>query len=121
MGWGMSRAYAVDLRERSLRALASGMPAAEVARLFDVSASSLYRWRQRQARGDGLDPGRSSGRPRAIPAAQEPVLAAQVAAQPDATLAEHCVRWHATQGGSVSVAAMQRALDRLGLTRKKRP
>jgi len=33
----MPRAYSVDLRQRSLRALASGLPATEVARRFDVS------------------------------------------------------------------------------------
>lgn len=41
--WAMPRAYSVDLRERSLRALAPGMPAAEVPHIFDVSEASLYR------------------------------------------------------------------------------
>ena len=117
----MPRAYSVDLRERSLRALASGMPAAEVARLFDVSGSSLYRWRRRQGAGIGLTPGRSSGRPRAIAPEAEAALRAQVVATPDATLAEHCARWQTTHGDGISVAAMQRALVRLGLTRQKRP
>ena len=67
----MSRAYSVDLRERSLRALTSGMRAVEVARLFDVSLSRLSRWRERQRRTGDLTPGRSPGRPRLIPAAQE--------------------------------------------------
>ncbi len=117
----MPRAYSVDLRERSLRALTSGMPVAEVARLFDVSLSSLYRWRRRQDDGLTLTPGRTSGRPRAIGPRAEPALRAQVAAQPDATLAEHCVQWQVAQGDAVSVAAMHRALRRIGLTRKKRP
>lgn len=117
----MPRAYSVDLREWSLRALTSGMPMAEVARLFDVSLSSLYRWRRRQAAGAGLTPGRSSGRPRAIGPRAETALRAQVAAAPDATLAEHCAQWQADQGAAVSVAAMHRAFVRLGLTRKKRP
>ena len=115
----MPRAYSVDLRERSLRALASGMPAAEVVHLFDVSASSLSRWqRQQRTRGD-LTPGQSTGRPRAIPAAQDTALRAQVAAQPDATLAEHCVQWATTHGVHVSLATMGRALNRCGLPLKK--
>lgn len=117
----MPRAYSVDLRERSLRALTSGMPAAEVARLFDVSVSSLARWRRRLDAGGTLAPGRSPGRPRAIPAAAEAAVRAQVAAMPDATLAEHCAQWQATHDQPVSVAAMHRTLGRLGLTRKKRP
>ena len=116
----MPRAYSVDLRERSLRALTSGMPMAEVARLFDVSVASLYRWRRRQADGLALTPGRSSGRPRAIGAGAEAALRAQLAATPDATLAEHCAQWQAARGEPVSVAAMHRALGRLGVTRKKR-
>ncbi len=118
----MPRAYSVDLRERSLRALASGMPVAEIVQLFDVSRSSLARWqRQRRATGD-LTPGRSSGRPRAIPISQEGLLATQVAAQPDATLAEHCVHW-ATHAETVAVSptTMCRALQRLGLPLKIRP
>lgn len=118
----MPRAYSVDLRERSLRALTSGLPAVEVAHLFDVSVATLSRWqRQQRATGD-LTPGRATGRPRAIPAAQEPLLVAQVAAEPDATLAEHCARW-VTQTTTVPVSptTMSRALPRLGLPLKKRP
>lgn len=115
----MPRAYSVDLRERSLRALTSGMPAVEVARLFDVSVSSLHRWRRRRAAGGGLTPGRSPGRPRAIPVAAEAALRAQVAASPDATLAEHCAQWQTAHDETVSVAAMSRALARLGLPLKK--
>lgn len=118
----MPRAYSVDLRERSLRALTSGPPAAEVARLFDVSVSSLSR-RQRQQRTTGdLTPGRATGGPRATRNALEPRLVAQVAAQPDATLAEHCAQW-AMQLATVLVSptTMGRTLQRLGLPLKKRP
>ncbi len=117
----MPRAYSVALRERSLRALASGMPAAEVAFLFDVRVSSLYRWRRRRAGGVALTPGRSSGRPRAVGAGAAAALHAQVAAAPDATLDEHCATWRAARGARVSRAAMQRALVRLGLPRPKSP
>ncbi len=117
----MPRAYSVDLRERSLRALASGMPAVEVARLFDVSVSSLARGRQQQRASGDLRPGRSPGRPRAIPPTQEPVLHAQVAAHPDATLAEHCAQWAATQGVVLSPSTMGRTLQRVGLPLKKSP
>jgi|SRR5215204_1258979 len=117
----MPRAYSVDLRERSLRALASGMAATEVARLFDVSVSSLSRWRQQQRRTGTLTPGQSPGRPRAVTPTQEPALAAQVAAAPDATLAEHCAQWATAHGVTLSPTTMGRTLQRLGLPLKKRP
>lgn len=117
----MPRAYSVDLRERSLRAMASGMPAAEVAQLFDVSESSLFRWHRQQRTDGDVTPGTSSGRPRTISAAQEDALRAQVAAHPDATLAEHCAQWAEDHGGAVSPATMYRTLAGLGLPLKKSP
>jgi transposase len=117
----MPRAYSVDLRERSLRALASGLPATEVARLFDVSVASLFRWRRQQRTTGQLTPGQSPGRPRAVILADEPRLVAQVAATPDATLAEHCAQWAATHGTTLSPTTMGRTLQRLGLPLKKRP
>jgi transposase len=117
----MPRAYSVDLRERSLRAVASGLPMTEVAQLFDVSVSSLGRWQQQQRTTGTLTPGRSRGRPRAIAPAHEAALAAQVAAQPDATLAEHCAQWAEAHGVTVSPTTMGRTLARLGLPLKKSP
>jgi len=117
----MPRASSVDLRERSLRALTSGMPVVEVARLFDVSVSSLSRWRTQQRATGDLRPGRSPGRPRAILPTQEPDLHAQVAAHPDATLVEHCAQWATTHGGVLSPSTMGRTLQRVGLPLKKRP
>ncbi len=118
----MPRADSVDLRERSLRALASGMAVAEIVPLFAVSRSSLSRWRRQQRTTGHLTPGRSSGRPRAIPAAQEDALVTQVTAQPDATLVEQCAQW-ATGADHVPVSptTMGRALQRVALALKKRP
>jgi transposase len=50
---------------------------------------------------------------------QYDALRAQVAAHPDATLAEHCARWAAEQGQAVSVPTMCRLVRRLGLPLKK--
>ena len=52
--------------------------------------------------------------------AQSPMLRAQVAATPDATLAEHRDRWAADQGVHMSVSGLHRALVRLEITRKQR-
>lgn len=113
----MPRAYSVDLRERSLQALASGRSVTEVAHLFGVSRFSLHRWRHQQATTGSLMAGQSSGRPRRLTPDQEEAIARQVRATPDATLDELC----ATSPVPVSRATMGRTVQRLGLTRKKRP
>jgi transposase len=113
----MPRAYSVDLRERSLQALASGRTVTEVATIFGVSRYTLHRWRRQQATTGSLVPGRPSGRPRRLTPTQEQAVARQVHATPDATLDELC----ATSPVPVSRATMGRIVQRLGLTRKKRP
>ncbi len=120
-GWGMARGYSRDLRERLLQAWASGLSAAEIARTTGVSPSSLRRWKQKQIGGASLEPGVSPGGPRKISAADEPALRAQVAATPDATLAEHGAQWVGDGHVPVSISTMGRALERLGLSLKKRP
>jgi transposase len=117
----MARGYSRDLRERLLQAWASGLSAVEIARTTGVSPSSLRRWKQKQASGASLTPGTSPGGPRKITPADEPALRAQVAATPDATLAEHCTQWADDGHVPVSISTMRRALVRLGLPLKKRP
>lgn len=119
VNWVVPRAYSVDLRERVLRAQAAGLSAAEIERALGISRRTLARWRQRLAHNGSLAPGRSPGRPPKVPADQTDALRAQVAAAPDATLAEHCARWAAARGVRVSPAALSRLLAKLGLPLKK--
>lgn len=116
----MPRAYSLDLRERLLRAEAAGLSAAEIERTTGVSARTLRRWRHRHATGQPLTPGHAPGRAPRIGPDQADALRAQVAAHPDATLAEHCAQWTADHDQPVSPPTMCRTLRRLGLVRKKR-
>jgi len=116
----MPRSYSRDLRERLVQARASGLSATEIARVTGVSARSVRRWTRIDAAGHSLAPGRAPGRARRIVPAQDDLLRAQVAAHPDATLAEHCARWGETTTVVVSPATMCRALRRLDLSLKKR-
>ena len=116
----MARGYSRDLRERLVQAVASGLSVVEVARTMDVSPSSVHRYKRTVAAGASLEPGRSPGGPRKIGPEVEEALRAQVAAAPDATLAEHCAQWTAAGHDAVSRATMSRALHRLGLPLKKR-
>ena len=112
------KAYSVDLRQRVVAAVDSGMPRPEAARVFQVSVATIKRYLQRRATGS-LTPGRSPGRPPEIAPAQHAALAAQVAARPDDTLAQHAATWRAEQGAAVSPWAVDRALGRAKITRKK--
>jgi transposase len=111
--------YSADLRERALRQVDAGRPVGEVAQLFGVHRTTLLRWRRRRAQGE-LAPRPRPGRTPTIGRAQRPRLLAQVTAQPDATLAEHCAAWAQATGVAVSQATMCRTLGRLGWPLKKR-
>lgn len=114
------KAYSLDLRTRVIAAFEAGTPRPEIVALFGISRATLNRYRQRLRQTGSVAPGQSSGRPRAIPPTQEPALARQLAAAPDASLAEHAERWAADQGRRVSPSAVRRAIRRLDWARKKR-
>lgn len=111
--------YSIDLRERVVAATQHGMTVPQAAAVFRISVATIERWRRLGRETGDLTPGTSPGRPRAIPVAQEADLVAQLQAQPDATLAEHCQLWQATHGVAVSPATMCRTFQRLGWTLKK--
>lgn len=110
-----------DLRERAVAAVGSGMARPEVARAYRVSPRSLERWLARARRGESLADRPRPGRPPKVVPEQRPALAAQAAAHPDATLAEHRALWEGATGARLGVSTLARELARLGLTRKKRP
>ena len=116
---GGMKQYPADFRDRLLRALDAGLARAEATRTFGVPDRTIRRWQQQRRETGSVAPKPRPGRQRAIGPTAEPALRAQVAAHPDATLAEHCTRWAAAHGGAVSTATMSRALGRLGWPLKK--
>jgi transposase len=116
------KAYSEDLRSRVLAAVDAGMSKCEAACVFAVSRSTIKRYaQQRRETGDLAPRPRGGARPRAIGPAHHEALRAQLAAAPDATLAQHAATWEREQGVRVSLWTMQRAIARLDWTRKKRP
>jgi transposase len=111
--------YPADFRDRLLRALDAGLARAEATRTFGVPDRTIRRWQQQRRDTGSVAPRPRRGRQRHIASAVEPALRDQVRAHPDATLAEHCALWAATQGRLVSTATMSRALHRLALPLKK--
>jgi transposase len=115
------RAYSVDLRERIVRAVADGVPQSVAARTFGVARASVQRYVGQRGATGGLAPRTAPGPAHKIGPGAAAALRAQVAAAPDATLAEHAERWEREQGERLSAATVHRALARLDITRKKRP
>jgi transposase len=113
--------YSADLRERLLGAIEGGLPVAEAARLVRLGPSTIARWRARQRATGSAEALPRPWRPPRIGDGEAEGLRAQIAAAPDATLAQHGARWEAERGVRVSVATMSRALRRLGITVKTSP
>lgn len=110
----MSVAYSQDLRDRILLSYDQGMQTSEIAALFHVSESWTRRVRQRRDQSGEVAPRpRGGARIIKIDLAQLEALYEQ---QPDATTAE----LHRRLGIACSESAVGAALQRLGLTYKKR-
>jgi transposase len=114
------KAYSIDLRERVLMACDCGMNVAAVARTFNIGYATVRRYQEQREQRGTLAPKPIPGRPALIPREQYPDLVAQLEANDDATLAEHCQMWERSHGVRVSEATMHRAIDNTGWTRKKR-
>ncbi len=114
------RAYSQDLRERIVKAVESGKSKSETARLFGVSLPTVKRYLALKRRTGHLSPKPIAGRPRYIQPQHHPDLLAQLLAQPDATLEEHCQAWKQSHHQQLSLSTMHRAIARAGFTLKKR-
>jgi transposase len=117
--WRRGQAYSQDLRGRVLAAVDDGTAAREVAVLFKVSVSYVYKAliRRRETGEQTARPQRSHQSFKLAPF--EDAIRAEVLRRADATL-EELRHWLAeTHGVEVSLGAMHNTLRRLGLTRKK--
>jgi transposase len=108
------KAYSMDLRERVIGDCDAGMPTKQVALKYQVSPAWVRRLKQRRRERGDIQPRPGGHRPRQIDRQQ---LAALVAQQPDATLAQLQQRL----GLTCSLAAICLVLQELKLTFKKSP
>ena len=110
--------YSMDLRQRVLRAWDSGMDAERVAAKYEVSRAWVHRLVQRRRETGSIAPRHQTKfRRRALAPDQEHRLVALITARPDATLAELRVALPT----AAALSTLWRAIDRLGLTVKKKP
>ena len=114
-------AYSADLRERIVRAIQRGdRSQAEIAADFEVSVSCVEEvWRRYRETGSwAIKVWRPGPRPKL--SGREERVQAELAQHPDLRLIDLCERVRAADGSAVSISAMSRLLQRLGITRKKR-
>lgn len=117
----MSKPLSVDLRKRVLATVDSGFSGRQAALRFEVSASSVSRWRSKLALDGEIAPKRQGGDRRSgrIEAYAQVILDA-VDGTPDITLAE-LQELLEDEGLSVGIATIWRFFDRRKITLKKRP
>jgi transposase len=120
MTWRTGQAYSQDLRDRVLAAVDGGLRVREVAPLFRVSVSYIYKaLERRKATGQTQPSARGGARRAVVLRCHEAVLLEHLRTKPDATLGE-LRRWlFETRGVSISIGALWNGLDRLGWTLKK--
>jgi transposase len=116
----MPRPYSTDLRERALAAYEAGEGSqARVAERYRIGERTLSGW-LKAAREEGRRGPKPRGGGRAPVGGAGAALAELVAERNDATLAEYADLLAARTGVRRSPSALCRALEALGLVRKKR-
>lgn len=111
----------LKLREAVLRARAEGKTYEEVASLLGIGRATVNRLLRLHRETSSLEPRpRGGGNFSPIRGALAELLVAIVGEMPDATVAELVAAFEARSGTETSRSGVQRALLRLGFSRKKR-
>jgi transposase len=117
----MPAPYSLDLRTRAVAAAREGnLSRAEVARQFRIGERTLYDWLEREQAEGTLAPRPHGGGQRpAVDAAGLEVLRSLVEENNDRTLDEYALLFEQKTGIRPSKSALDRALARGRITRKK--
>ena len=117
----MGRPYSLDLRERVVTALESGMSTRQAAARFSVSIAAVGEWgRLKRAQGD-VRPAKQGKPAGSVLDAHGEFIFGVLKAKPDTTLEEMVARLAAERGVRVVWTTVWKFLDRHGQTHKKRP
>ena len=116
----MGRPYSLDLRERVVAAVRTGMSRREAAAHFSIGVSTAIRWTERE-RQTGSPAAFAMGgmRPFAL-ATEQPWVLARLEAKPDLTLRALLYELRA-RGIAVSYYAVWNIVHRVGKSFKKKP
>jgi transposase len=117
------KALSVDLRTRAVEAYENGEGTLqEIADRFCISRTTLCNLVRLQRYTGSLEPSTVRGhKPKSVDEAGRERIRALVAEQPDALLEELTDRYNAAAETPISRATLGREVQRMGLTRKKRP
>jgi transposase len=117
----MGKPYSLDLRERVVAALESGLSTAQAGARFSIGKSTAGTWgRLKRSQGD-VRPAKQ-GKPRgSVLDPHEAFILGALREKPDTTLEEIVERLAAERGVRVVWTAVWKFLDRRGQTHKKRP
>jgi transposase len=114
----MARPYSSDLRERVVESVAAGKSCQAVAAVFDVSVSSVVKWRQRERETGSAAAKPMGGKRPFLLAGQREWLLSRIAEEPDLTLQALLNELH-ERGTMVSLDTLWRFLKNCGITFKK--
>lgn len=117
----MARAYSLDLRERVVAAIESGLSTRQAAARFLIGIATAGSWaRLKRSRGD-VRPGRQ-GKPKgSVLDGHADFILGAIEERPDTTLDEMVDRLAAERAVTVVRTAVWKFLDRRDMTHKKRP
>ena len=115
----MATQHSTDFREGLLAALDAGLPLGEAVGYFQVSVSTIQRWRLLKRTTGSAAPRPGRGRRSRLAGAGDAQLLVLIEESPEATLAELGEQLAKLSGLQVSPSTVCRRLRRLGITRKK--
>lgn len=117
----MGKPYSMDLRERVIGAIESGMSTRQAAARFDIGVATAGEWaRLKRSKGD-VCPARQ-GKPKgSVLDPHAEFIFGLIEEIPDVTLEEIAVRLAEERGLEVVATAVWKFLDRHEMTHKKRP
>lgn len=118
----MPAPLSIDIKRRVVNAYEAGEGSyAVLAERFDIGPASVSRiLRAHRERSDLSPQPHGGGMPPRITNEELPMLARLVAKKPDRTIEELAKAWTELTGVRISRSAMMRAVQRAGLTRKKK-
>ncbi len=113
------KAYSLDLREKIVAAVSSGMTKAQAARTFGVGATSVKRYVKLAEEGKPLTPGKAPGKKGKLDGSAMKLLEEDLRARPTVTYEKRADLLRELLGVRVSKSTVWRMVRRLGYTRKK--
>jgi transposase len=116
----MARAYSLDLRERVVKAVASGQSCRAVAATFQISVASVVKWSQRFRTMGSAAARRMGGNRPYVLAGERDWLLARLSEKPDITL-RALLEELADRGIKVSYYAVWHFFEHEGISFKKKP